>query len=275
MPVQHSSDRGWIVRLARVALALAVVGLPNLGAAQQLEGRGETFRWQGQIPPGQTVEIRGVNGPVRAEPSGSGQVEVQAIKSGRYDDPRGVRIVVVPHGEGVTVCSLYPDVDGEPNECRPGGGRNNVRDNDVKVEFVVRVPPGVSFVGNSVNGDVIVRNLEGRARVNTVNGSVELNTTGYASAKTVNGSIKMHIGQANWDDPLELKTVNGSIELHVPADISADLTAKTVNGRIESDIPIAVTEMSRRSVRGTLGGGGRGLSLETVNGGIRLRTGGE
>jgi Toastrack DUF4097 len=268
MPVHRMS-------VARAIVALVVMALPSLAAARQVDGRSETFRWQGQIAPGLTVEIRGVNGPVRAEPSTSGQVEIQAIKTGRENDPRTVRIVVVPHGEGVTVCSVYPDVDGERNECRPGGGHNNVRDNDVRVEFVVKVPPGVSFAGNSVNGDVIIRDLDGRARINTVNGSVELNTTGYASAKTVNGSITMRLGRADWEDPLELKTVNGSIELHVPADISADLTAKTVNGRIESDIPIAVQEMNRRSLKGTLGGGGRGLSLETVNGSIRLKTGGD
>ena len=265
-----------VTRSFRVALALALVGFPSLAAARQADGRSETFRWQGQVAPGQTVEVRGVNGPVRAEPSGSGQVELQAIKTGRFDDPRGVRIVVVPHGDGVTVCALYPDVEGRPNECLPGGGgRNAVRDNDVKVEFLVKVPAGVSFTGRSVNGDVTVRDLDGRARVDTVNGSVELTTTGYASAKTVNGSITMHIGQATWEDALELKTVNGSIELHVPADISADFTAKTVNGRIESDIPIAVVQMDRRSLKGTLGGGGRGLSIETVNGSIRLRTGAE
>jgi Putative adhesin len=271
MPVSRT-----LIRSIRVALALAVLGLPSLAAARQIDGRSETFRWQGPIAPGQTLEVRNVNGPVRAEPSASGQVEIQAIKTGRFDDPRGVRIVVVPHGDGVTVCSVYPDVDGKPNECLPGGGgRNTVKDNDVRVEFLVKVPAGVSFAGRNVNGNVIVKDLEGRARVDTVNGSVELNTTGYATAKTVNGSITMRIGQANWEDPLELKTVNGSIELHVPADISADLTAKTVNGRIESDLPITVRQMDRRSLRGTLGAGGRGLSLETVNGSIAVKTGGE
>lgn len=124
MPVTRT-----ITRSIRVVLALAVMGLPSLATAQQRDDRSETFRWQGQIAPGQTVEVRGVNGPVRAEPSATGQVEVQAIKSGRFDDPRAVRIVVVPHPEGVTICSVYPDVDGQPNECRPGGGgRNNVRE---------------------------------------------------------------------------------------------------------------------------------------------------
>ena len=139
----------------------------------------------------------------------------------------------------------------------------------------MKVPAGVSFTGRSVNGDVIVKGLDGRARVDTVNGSVELNTTGFATAKTVNGAIKMHLARADWEDTLDLKTVNGNIELHVPADISADLVAKTVNGNITSDVPIAVHEMSRRSMTGTLGSGGRRLALETVNGSISLKTGGE
>ena len=119
--------------LPRLVLAL-VVALSSLTAARSAAASSETFRWQGQVAPGQTVEVRGINGVVRAEPSSSGQVELTAVKTGREDDPRGVRIVVVPHPEGVTICAVYPDVDGERNECRPGGGgRNNVRDNDVQV----------------------------------------------------------------------------------------------------------------------------------------------
>ena len=117
-----------------------------------------------------------MNGGIDAEPSTSGQVEVSAIKTGNKSDPRGVRIVVVPHAGGVTVCALYPDVDGEPNECGPGGGRNSSKDNDVKVEFTVRVPAGASFAGRTVNGGIDARDLDGRVSLNTVNGNVEINT---------------------------------------------------------------------------------------------------
>jgi len=47
-----------------------------------------------------------------------------------------------------------------------------------------------------------------------------------------------------------------------------------VNGDIESDYPLTVTgKFGPRRLRGTIGAGGRSLSLSTVNGEIRLRKG--
>jgi hypothetical protein len=267
------------LRVMLTALALTVSGLtagaftPATAAAQNNDAR-EDFRWQGQIQPGQNVEIRGVNGSVDAEPSTSGQVEVSAIKTGNKSDPRAVRIVVVPHAEGVTVCALYPDIDGEPNECKPGGGRNSTRDNDVNVQFTIRVPAGASFTGRTVNGNIDARGLDGRVSLHTVNGNVDISTASYASVKTVNGSITARLGRADWQDALEMKTVNGSITVHLPASVATDVNAKTVSGRILSDFPITIQEAGRRSLKGTIGGGGgRALALETVNGSITLKSG--
>jgi hypothetical protein len=265
------------LRVTLAALALTMSGLaagiatPATAAAQ--DSRDE-FRWQGQVQPGQNVEIRGVNGGIKAEPSSSGQVEVTAIKTARESDVRAVRIVVVPHAEGVTICAVYPDVDGEPNECRQGGGRNSTRNNDVKVEFTVRVPAGVTFSGRTVNGGIEARDLDGRVSLNTVNGDIEISTSSYASVKTVNGSITARLGRADWQDVLEMKTVNGGITLHLPGTAATDVTAKTVSGQILSDFPITIREAGRRSLKGSInGGGGRGLALETVNGTITLKSG--
>jgi putative adhesin len=283
-PIQHqrhqrpSPARSRRMTLATLALAVSGVAAgvltPATAAAQNSSSR-EEFRWQGQVQPGQTVEIRGVNGGIDAEPSGSGQIEVNAIKTAGRSDVREVRIVVVPHAEGVTICAVYPNVDGEePNECRAGGGRNSTRDNDVKVQFSVRVPAGVTFKGNTVNGGIAARDLDGRVSLNTVNGNVEISTSSYASVKTVNGSITARLGRADWQDVLEMKTVNGSITLHLPGSVATDVNAKTVSGQILSDFPIAIREAGRRSLKGTIGsGGGRGLALETVNGTITLKSG--
>jgi hypothetical protein len=259
------------------ALALTLTGL-TAGALTPAAAQGqsrEDFNWKGQIQPGQDVEIRGVNGGIDAAPSSSGQVEVTAVKTGHDSNPGDVRIVVVPHAGGVTICALYPDVDGEPNECRPGGGgRNNTRDNDVKVQFTVRVPAGASFSGRTVNGGIDARDLDGRVSLQTVNGDVRINTTSYASVKTVNGSINAHFGRADWQDALEMKTVNGSITVHLPGGVATDVAARTVSGQILSDFPITIREAGRRSLKGSIGGGGgRALALETVNGTITLKSG--
>ncbi len=232
------------------------------------------FRWRGRLASGRVVEIKGVNGGIEAEPSTSGEVEVSAEKSARRGDASGVRVEVVEHAEGVTICAVYPSSEGEqPNVCTPGDkGRMNVRNNDTQVEFKVRVPAGVRFTGRTVNGDVRAERLGADVEATTVNGSVKVSTTGLARAKTVNGSINASMGSAEWSDELAFHTVNGGIELSFPASLSATVEAETLNGDIQTDFPLTVTgRFSKRHLSGTIGGGGRELNLKTVNGSVQIR----
>ncbi len=258
--------------LATLILALPLVSAPARVTAQAQSGN--TFEWRGTVLQGNTLEIKGVNGDVRAEVASGGQAEVAATKTSRRSDISSVRIEVVEHGDGVTLCAVYPDSDNRRNECAPGdGGRMNVRDNDVKVSFVVRVPPGVRFVGKTVNGDVTTAALTGPVSLRTVNGSVEFSTTASGDASTVNGEIKGVLGSAMWDGRLEFSTVNGGISLELPQDLQTDVRARTVNGSINTDFPVTASgRIDRRSLTGTIGGGGnRSLELETVNGSISLK----
>src|SRR4030095_2716588 len=192
------------------------------------------FHWNGALTSGQTIEIKGVNGSIRASASSSGQAEVTATKEARRSNPNDVRIEVVPHAGGVTICAVYPDVSGrEPNRCAPGSeGKMNTRDNDTVVHFDVRVPYGVAFTGRTVNGEVNGEGLQGDVNVHTVNGSVRIDTTGSAIANTVNGSVNVSMGRADWPNGASFKTVNGGDTLALPRVFDADLRAETLNGSI-------------------------------------------
>ncbi len=234
----------------------------------------QDFSWHGSIPQGQSIEIKGVNGDIRADASGSNEVEVTAEKSARRDDPASVQIQVVKHAGGVTICAVYPSRDGSrPNECQPGdGGRMNVQNNDVTVRFTVHVPAGVAFVGKTVNGGIEATHLNGDVALSTVNGSATFSTTGIGRASTVNGSIRGEMGRADWTDRLQMSTVNGGITLTLPSTLSTEVRVSTVNGDIDTDFPMTVTgRLARHRLDGTIGGGGRMLSLESVNGGITLK----
>ena len=234
----------------------------------------EEFHWSGRLAQGQTIEIKNINGSVRAEPSTSGEAVVTAKKSGRRSDPKEVEIRVVEHSGGVTICAVYPsDEPGRPNGCEPGeNGSSHVRDNDVHVDFTVRVPQGVRFSPRTVNGDLDTDALGGDIDAKTVNGSIKIAAAGVASAKTVNGSINASLGSANWTGSLDFKTVNGGITLDLPSNTNAQVQADTLNGEISTDFPLTTQSRSdRRHLSGTIGGGGRELSLKTVNGSIHLR----
>ena len=231
------------------------------------------YQWRGTVVQGGTIEIKGVNGAVNASAATGAEVEVSAVLRGRRSNPADVRIEVVQHGGGITICAVYPSPDSRPNECQPGdGGRMNTRDNDVTVAFTVRVPPGVRFVGRTVNGDISADALVGPVSLKTVNGEASFSTTEYGDASTVNGSIRGTLGSSQWTEALRFHSVNGSITLDLPADVSTDVRATTVNGSISTDFPISMTgRVNPRNLTGTIGGGGRSIEMQTVNGSVTLR----
>src|SRR5256884_7091000 len=225
------------MRIAIVALLPAVAALalvPRAAAAQN------EFHWKGTVAPGKAIEIKGVNGDVRAI-AGSGDVLVTAVKHARRSDPDEVKIEVVQHEDGVTICAVYPSDGRRENTCEAGdGGHMNARDNDVTVDFTVRVPAGVRFLGKTVNGDVAAADLSGDVEANTVNGSIRISTAGYAEAQTVNGEHVASLGRATWSDALEFRTVNGGVPLHLPAGPSTQVPATTVDSRLQTGFPLTV-----------------------------------
>jgi DUF4097 and DUF4098 domain-containing protein YvlB len=255
------------MRTSENAVVVAVVlGWATVATAQT------DFQWRGPISPGQTLEVQGINGDIHATASASLDAEVTAAKSARRSNPADVRIEVVPHAGGVTICAVYSNTPGEsPNRCEPGGSHSHVRDNDTTVRFEVRVPTGATFVGRTVNGSIDGESLGGDAEAHTVNGSVRLSTTGLALAHTVNGSLNVTTGRADWPNGATFSAVNGNVTLNVPAFLSANVRASVVNGTIASDLPITATgQISPRRLEGTIGSGGQQLTLSTVNGNVNL-----
>jgi hypothetical protein len=232
------------------------------------------FDWSGPIARGDQIEIRGVFGNVRAVLASGSDVVVTATKIGQSDQVAAVDIDIVTHTGGVTICTVYPDVPGQqPNRCAPGtDGSMSVRDSGngaVQVEFIVRVPKEVVFVGRTLAGDVEAIGLESDAFLSTMYGDVRVSTTGLATAKTMAGSIVAAIGLANWGRDLEFQTMAGDITLEVPSNTDAEVEASATGGSITSDFPLSQTLPG--VMRGKIGAGGPMLRLATMAGNIRLK----
>ena len=258
-----------VIGVAAVGLLGCEVGIAGSGLSVNFGRQAdELFQWEGRLAGGQLVETKGINGSVEANRSTNGLVEVSAERRGRRSDP-DVRIEVVEHAGGVTVCAVYPR---EGNVCLPGDeGRISARRNDVKVTFTVAVPESVDFTVRTVNGSVKAADLSDDVRVHTVNGSVDGSTDGHVRAKTVNGSIKASMGQADWDGTAALETVNGSVTIWLPDAADVDLQVRTTNGSIKSDLEMSNVDARRRRLDARLGDGGRDLRVKTVNGSVRIR----
>ena len=253
-----------------VPAILAAIALTSPAAAQSPD-----FRWHGRLAAGKRVEVKGVNGDVRAVFTSGSEAEVTAAKRARRSDPEDVKIEVIEHDGGVTICAVYPTPRRarRENRCDVGNAwHSNTENNDVTVDFEVKIPAGVEFAGQTVNGEMSAEGLKADVKASTVNGSVRVTTTGLAEASTVNGSVYVEMGRADWDNDLEFSTVNGGITLILPSVLNTEIRASSVNGDMTTDYPLTITgRFGPRRMRGTIGSGGRTLSLSTVNGEIRLR----
>ena len=269
-----------VVPTASARTTTIVTETSNATVVVQTRSRSDEFRWSGTIAPGQTVAVKGVNGSITAEASGGNEVQVVALKSSRKSDVNSVQIKVVPHSGGVSICALYPSPSGDLPDCASESSEivrstanHRIENNDVQVDFMVKIPASVNFVGKTINGEVSATSLSGNVVTRTINGSIRISTTGYAEATTINGEITARLGDAQWPTPLNFKTINGAINLDLPANTSTDFEAETMNGTINSDFPINLTTTlkERKHLRGRIGAGGRELHLKTLNGSINLR----
>jgi hypothetical protein len=274
-PVDRPVDRSnWVERnwVSVVGLSLGVLvslwrfGFPHLnpvpagGPFPMAE-----FHWHGTVTPGHQIQIRGMNGAVHAVATNGNEVEVTALRRSSDLNPADVPVAVIQQGGDVTVCGAQP---GAPNDCAGGSGRGAA----VNIEYQVHVPKGVVFAARSVNGAITASGLAGGVEAETVNGAIDLSTSGTARAETVNGSIRASVGSTGQD--LSFRTVNGSIAVTMPENASTDVRAETVRGSINSEFPLTIrhSRPSRsRSATGRIGSGGHQLRMETVNGSILLR----
>jgi hypothetical protein len=235
---------------------------------QAIEGE-----WRGQTAAGTSLEIKGLNGDIRATAAAGQEIAVTWTKRGTKDDPAAVRVEVLQHERGITICAVYPDVPGRPaNECGPGlEGHITTQNNDVSVDFIVILPAGVDLVARIVAGDVEAVELHSEVLAATVSGNVDIATTELAEATTVSGSIAAEIGRSEWGRNLAFTSVSGRVDVTVPATTNARVWASSTTGSVSSDFPLSL--QNDGSVRGTLGIGGALLELSTVGGDVRLRRG--
>jgi hypothetical protein len=242
--------------------------LPDPVFARRIHETRSEFHFSGSVEEGRTIEVKGVIGDVVAEPSTNGQVQVVAEKKSANGNLDRVRLQVVHHADGTTVCAVYPNAS-LTGGCMPGQGAATAGGSDVEVSFRVRVPQGVRFVGRTANGRVAASRLRSPVEAHTVNGNIDIQTSREARASTVNGSItaRLHSREA----AASLETVNGNVTVTLPSTAGAQLDAQTISGAITAAFPFRTTGGTGSHFSGILGRGGSRIDLRTVNGDIFLQ----
>jgi hypothetical protein len=254
---------------AFLVLALAGAGcdvsVGDHGLSMNIASGKATDEWKRTytIAAGGRLEIVNTNGIIQASPAGGGQVEVRAERIAKASTDEGAQ-------ELLKQLELREDVSPDRVRIETRGPATRIRRSGHEVRYYVRVPDGLAVQFETTNGAVRLENLKGQIVASTTNGGVRgSGLSGSVKASSTNGGVTIEMSSVTGD--VDLGTTNGGIRLELPADVKAALDARCVNGGISvsDDLPFQ-GERTRRRVSGTLNGGGPRISVETVNGGVRI-----
>ncbi|MBM3853682.1 MAG: DUF4097 domain-containing protein [Verrucomicrobia bacterium] len=247
------------LRLPLFVLAGVVLAAPPLARAGETEKVTRTF----PLAADGTVSLENVNGSVEIVAWDKPEVLVEAEIRGRTaEDVKCIRVEFEAEANRLAIKTKYERKDGLFWGTSPRGD----------VRYVLRVPAGASLKKiSTVNSGIKVEGVRGEVQLSTVNGGIRANgLAGHGRFKTVNGSIHADYEATASVNRIDLDTVNGACTLRLPNGSNARLRADTVNGAVRCDLPVTVEKSTRRSLRGDIGTGGTLISLESVNGSLRI-----
>jgi len=208
------------------------------------------------LTPDGSIELVNVNGKIEITTKSAGAVEVLAVK--KSDDK----------GEIETVDVIF---ELQKNHLRVTT-KYNKKNTRAKVDFTVAIPEKLSrAVFKSVNGALACSGKFQDLNLKTVNGQIKFaGDFASSSLSTVNGAVDISL-EAQLNGDLSVETVNGAIDIELNRKSAFTMESSTVNGGIDCDFPISVQRhFIGSSLKGQVNGGGHKVTLETVNGRIKI-----
>jgi hypothetical protein len=263
------------IKAARFAL-FGVITLAILASAACGNERGpeqndpNLWTWSGAIAEPGVLHLRNINGAINVTPSPDGNVHVTASARWHRGDPKtDLKFQSVSSGGDVTVCVFWGDGTCTAKDYNTKAEILGKKGTDANVTLTVQVPARVRVDAVTVNGGIDVQ-ATAPITAKTVNGSLKLATAvGPIDAENVNGSIDARMTTVGFPGPITVKAINGTASLFVPADVAGTFAVETMNGAAVSEF--GGNAESNHKTTGTIGAGGREISVKSLNGRAELR----
>jgi DUF4097 and DUF4098 domain-containing protein YvlB len=245
-----------------ISIALAFTGFVS-AAAGETYSAAEKFSQTYPLSANGTVQLSNVNGTVDIVAWDKSEVALEAEKRAPDAD---------------ALARIHLKIDAGPDRLvvtteheKTSWFGHSVRG---EVHYQLKVPAGISLEKIAVvNAGITVKGVRGAVRLETVNGGIRAtNLAGDARLKTVNGGITAAFDVLAAGQSISADSVNGACELTLPKDAGAQLDLSSVNGGTRCSFPITLEQSGRHRLRGTVGGGGATIKVQTVNGGISVRS---
>jgi len=248
-----------------IAKSLLVAGFAGLMTWQANADVVDEINKSFTVGENSSFRLENVNGSVDIQSWQQKVIQVTAIiEADDQDDRDRISVDMSQNDRGVSVETRY--------EKASGWGNNN---NSGSVDYRIMVPQDVDLAKiELVNGSLTIENVLGEVNAELVNGSIKASgLAADADISSVNGSIKVNYQQAGEAlERIKIETVNGSIKLRLPENISAAVDAETMHGSIKNDFGLKVEKnlFAGRNMRGDIGSGNARISLDSVNGSIKI-----
>lgn len=238
-----------------------------LVSASAIADVSETEEMTFDVVAGARISLENINGDIRITGGPGRQVHMVAKKkAGKQEYLDELEILVDADDDFIRIETRHPKSQ--------GGWFNWGNDSSGSISYVLEVPADINLdTISTVNGDVEISAVLGKVKAETVNGSLHaMGLEGDVNLETVNGSVKAEFDVLGAGQRVSAEAVNGKIVLVVPADTSARVQAETVNGSINAEDFGLKPEKGfvGRDLSGEIGGGDARISLDTVNGSIRI-----
>ena len=221
-----------------------------------------------ELNEGGRISIDNVNGDIKITGGSGNTVQIIAEKSADdAEDLERLEVKIRADENAIRIETVYSKDDGSWLNTNNSG----------EVNYTLTVPASVNLdTISTVNGEVLIKAVTGTVNAESVNGDLELyNLVGDVGLETTNGAIEASFDTLKGSQRVNADTVNGRITLLLPADSSARISAETMNGGINADdFGLEVDEggFVGKDLNGNIGSGEARVDLDTVNGGIRIRS---
>ena len=228
----------------------------------------ETEEMSFDVAPCARFSLENINGDILIVGGSGSQVQVVAHKkAGKQEYMDELKIVVDANEDYVRIETRHPKSEGSWFKWGDDSGGS--------ISYELMVPEGVKLdTISTVNGDVTIEAVSGTVKAETVNGSLQaMGLEGDVNLETVNGSVRAEFDQLGEGQRVSAEAVNGKIVLLIPGDASARVEAETINGSIDAEDFGLVAEKGfvGRDLSGEIGHGDGRISLDTVNGSIKIK----
>jgi hypothetical protein len=184
----------------------------------------------------------------------------------------GARAKLNTSGGGIQVRSLAGDLDADTS-----GG--SIALSDIQGRMRVQTSGG-GIEGSNLDGALSAETSGGSIELQRVSGDITATSSGggihiteaggRVQAETSGGGIETSFAKGNARGG-SLETSGGGIEVSIDPEVGFEIDAE--GNYVKTDVPVRVVgEVSRHSLKGSLGKGGEILKLRTSGGGVRIKS---